>query len=152
MATKRWAVTQVESDPEAANMNESTLFLTINPNKVATEEQVLAFREIIRYLTEEKLDQVLTLKQEDVVSGYDTLAEYLVGDVKVSVKYEIGPRFSRQHVHISLQALLRDRGSMMHIDLAKLRDYLAEQLGYRAHVNVRAVQNSHFNIDRYIRK
>lgn len=149
---KKWTVTEVEHEDVASNMNESTLFLTINPNVITDVESDKKLRNVVSYMVYECLDLCLLLKQGSNIYPYEELEHYIVGDIKVDVRYEVGSKYSRNHVHIKLQTLLQDRGSIMHVDLAAVREYLKEQLGYAPYVNIRAVQNSNFNIDRYIRK
>ena len=149
--SKRWIVKDVESNEEAADMEKSTLLLTINPNVVEGEEDVVHFKAVIKHLTD-NLDKVLLLRQGDIAYGYEGLEPLLVGNIGVSVKYEVGSRFHRNHVHIKIEAVMRTRGSKMHIDLAKLRGYLREQIGYSPHVDVKAIKDSVFDVERYIQK
>jgi hypothetical protein len=151
MSSKRWKVKEVETDASVADTNESNLILTINSNRCADEDEIIAFKGIIGYMLE-RLDKILLLKQGNVFSGYADLSEYLVEDVQVEVRYEIGPRFGRSHCHIFLHAKLSDRGSMMNVDITKVREYLIEQWGYNPHVNVKVVDNAVLNLSRYIRK
>lgn len=142
----------VESNPESQDYNESTLFLTINPNQMVNDDDVDFMKDVMRYMLEENLDKIVYLVQAGAKYDYTALEEYMVGDIKVDVKYEVGTRYSRAHVHVKLQCLLKNRGSMMHIDLNKVRAFLKEQYEHDVYVEVRAVQNSNFNIDRYISK
>ena len=149
---KRWVVEELESDPEAANMSESVLMLTINPNHEQPLDGGAFFRECTDYLLS-KLDAILTVKQgKDVAGGYAALEPILASDIKVSVKYEVGSRFHRQHVHIVLSALMHGRGNMMHVNCDKIRAFYNEQLGYTPYVNVSGRSNAEFDLRRYILK
>lgn len=149
---KRWKVEQVFSDSDTQNYNESTLFLTINPNQMANEEELDFMKDVMSHMLNDNLDKIVYLVQAGQKLTFEDLEEYMVGNIKVRVKYEIGSKFRRAHVHVKLQCLLKDRGSMMHLDLPKVRAFLKEQYEYNVYVNVDAVQNSNFNIDRYISK
>ena len=149
---KRWVIEELESNPEAANMSESVLMLTINPNHEQPEDGGAFFRECTDYMLS-KLDSILMVKQgKDVTGGYAALEPILASDINVSVKYEIGSRFHRQHVHIVLSALMHGRGNMMHVDCAKIRAFYNEQLGYTPYVNVGWRNNAEFDLRRYILK
>lgn len=150
--SKRWKVEQVFSDSDTQNYNESTLFLTINPNQMANEEELDFMKDVMSHMLNDNLDKIVYLVQAGQKLTFEDLEEYMVGNIKVRVKYEIGSKFRRAHVHVKLQCLLKDRGSMMHLDLPKVRAFLKEQYEYNVYVNVDAVQNSNFNIDRYISK
>lgn len=141
----------VESDESRANMEKSTLLLTINPNIVGDTGEEEHFKAFIDYLID-NLDKVLLLRQGDIAYPYSELEPLLVGDIKVSVKYEIGSRFHRNHVHIKVEAILNERGNRLNIKLDTLRGYLKEQLGYTPHVDVKAIKDSVFDVERYIRK
>ena len=147
-----WTVTNVVSDPESQNYNESTLFLTINPNQMSSEEDIDFMKDVMSHMLNDNLDKIVYLVQAGEKLSYADLEEYMVGNIKVDVKYEIGSKFGRAHVHVKLQCLLKNRGSMMHLDLPKVRAFLKEQYEYNVYVEVRAIQNSNFNIDRYISK
>jgi hypothetical protein len=150
--SKRWNVSLVESNPESQDYNESTLFLTINPNQMSNEEDIDFMKDVMSHMLDDNLDKIVHLVQGGTKLSYEDLEEYMVGNIKVDVKYEVGSRYNRAHVHVKLQCLLKNRGSMMHLDLAKVRAFLKEQYEYNVYVEVRAVQNSNFNIDRYISK
>lgn len=141
----------VEANEEEANMEKSTVFLTINPNTVCDNDEEELFRAVIGYITDH-LDRVLLLRQGDVAYGYEELEPLLVGDMKVSVKYEVGSRFHRSHMHMKIEAVLNGRGNKVQFDLAKIRGYLKEQLGYTPHLDAKFVKDSVFDIERYIRK
>lgn len=149
--SRRWRVETITSDTDTADMEKSTLLVTINPNVVECAEEATMLRDVIEYLTE-KIDKVLFLKQGDVGYDYSELERILVGDIRVAVKYEIGTRYHRNHVHIKLEALLRGRGNKMQVKLGVLRGFLKEQFGYLPHVDVNAVKDSVFDVERYIRK
>jgi len=150
--SKRWKVEQVFSDSDTQNYNESTLFLTINPNQMANEEELDFMKDVMSHMLNDNLDKIVYLVQAGQKLTFEDLEEYMVGNIKVRVKYEVGSRYNRAHVHVKLQCLLKDRGSMMHLDLPKVRAFLKEQYEYNVYVNVDAAQNSNFNIDRYISK
>lgn len=149
--SRRWDVEEVYSDPDAANRSESLLMLTINPNQTFTEGDDIIFRGLLDYMLE-RLDKILLLKQGDVIGGYAALEPILVSNIKVAIKFEVGPQFHRQHAHITLSAIMEGRGSMMHVDCDKVRAFFREQLGYTPYVNVNRKQNVEFDLRRYILK
>lgn len=149
---KRWVIEELDSDPVAANMSESTLILTINPNHEQPLDGGAFFRECTDYLLS-KLDAILTVQQgKDVVGDYAALEPILASEINVSVRYEVGPRFHRQHVHIVLSALMHGRGNMMRVNCDKIRAFYNEQLGYTPYVNAERAKNPVFDLRRYILK
>lgn len=149
--SKRWKVSQIETNPELADINKSTILLTINPNQVSEEKSELFMREVIDYMLD-NLNKIVYLSQHKERMDYDALAEVLIGDIAVGVKYEVGGRFSRLHTHIKVSATMRGKDSKMFLDAPKIRAYMSEQFGYPVYVNCDEVSNADFNVDRYISK
>lgn len=148
---KRWNVKKVVADEESTSTNKSILFLTINPNTVQDDEERQYFEDVIEALTN-NLDKFLLLKQGDILYPYSELEPLLVGEIDVEVKFEIGPRFRRDHCHITIIGVVNNRNSMMFLDLEKIRAYGREQLGYEPYVDAKGKGDNAFNMRRYIRK